>query len=342
MKQVKFSRMAAVTWMLVFGATGLFAQQTQLTRSQWLKKVGASVTDESVLRETAILVAPDDKVDFARRVVRAASRLPVGPEEKSAALVKAANGVIAGASGEVKQQVIAEVFAGVPVDHLPAVTEELAKRFGQEHNQLSNEQYEQIASDTLKAAVARNADTDAPSVRNTFVIIAFLKNAKDPALQNKLISQLPTERQRNLAALWIPPALKDKDYEALLAASDVEPAVIREDRLLSLVGHHNLDRLLADLTANMALKPEFDETTNIMATAWIPLSQIRATGGIVGSALSKGQLDHAPDFGINRTPRTETIRVSTSPCCVVGYQNQGTSVSTSSSKWVTLPLPERR
>jgi len=263
MKRMTSSLCAAATVALLATGSGLFAQEsTTLTRAQWLKKVGASVSSDAVLRETMTSLAPADKAEFAQRVIKAATRLPVGPDEKSAALVKSAVACIAGATGEVKQQVIAEVFAGVPVEFLPVVTEELAKRFDQAYNKLSNEQYEKIATDALAASVKRNAETDAPSVRNAFTILAFARGAQDPALQNKLIAQLPDERMRNLAASWLPPALKEKKYDALLAAADVDDVDIRSEVLLRLVGHSNLDRLLADLSANLGVKPSerVDET----------------------------------------------------------------------------------
>lgn len=320
MKRMTSSLCAAATVALLATGSGLFAQEsTTLTRAQWLKKVGASVSSDAVLRETMTSLAPADKAEFAQRVIKAATRLPVGPDEKSAALVKSAVACIAGATGEVKQQVIAEVFAGVPVEFLPVVTEELAKRFDQGYNKLSNEQYEKIATDALAASVKRNAETDAPSVRNAFTILAFARGAQDPALQNKLIAQLPDERMRNLAASWLPPALKEKKYDALLAAADVDDVDIRSEVLLRLVGHSNLDRLLADLNANLGVKPVewVDETgTNTVETTWIPLSQVRAVGGFtVGGGSSMGLLDHAPDYGINRVPLYPQ-----------GYQNQGTSV----------------
>jgi len=320
MKRMTSSLCAAATVALLATGSGLFAQEsTTLTRAQLLKKVGASVSSDAVLRETMTSLAPADKAEFAQRVIKAATRLPVGPDEKSAALVKSAVACIAGATGEVKQQVIAEVFAGVPVEFLPVVTEELAKRFDQAYNKLSNEQYEKIATDALAASVKRNAETDAPSVRNAFTILAFARGAQDPALQNKLIAQLPDERMRNLAASWLPPALKEKKYDALLAAADVDDVDIRSEVLLRLVGHSNLDRLLADLNANLGVKPVewVDETgTNTVETTWIPLSQVRAVGGFtVGGGSSMGLLDHAPDYGINRVPLYPQ-----------GYQNQGTSV----------------
>jgi len=328
MKQFTPGWCTAATVALLVAGSGLFAQEgATLTRAQWLKKVGASVSDETVLRGTMTNLTSEDKVEFAQRVVKAATRLPASPEEKSAALVRSSVASIASATGDIKPQVIAKVFAGVPVEYLPVVSEELAKRFDQEFNKLSDEQFEKIASDTLAVCVKENAETDAPSVRNTFVLIAFLRGAKDPALQNKLISQLPDERMRNLAASWLPPALKDRNYEAMLAAADVDRLEINDHILLRLAGHANLDRLLADLNANLGVKPTvwIDETgTNTIGTVWVPLSQVRSVAGfVVGGGSSMGMLDHVSDYGINRVPRPYPV----------GYQNQGTSA---------IPRPTRR
>ncbi len=333
-------RMAVLGVCLSGGAWAVLAQEAPLTRAQWLKRIGASVTEQGVLNETFERVAPADKVEYAQKVIRASAKLPAEPSEKSATLVRSAVGLIGGVSGVTKQQVIAEVFAGVPIEYLPTVTEELAKRFDQEYNKLTDEQYESFASETLALATKRNASTDVPSVRNTFVVLAFLRGAKAPELKNRLIAKLPDERQRNLAAGWIPPALNDRNYGAMLAASDVEPLGIQEHLLLGMVGSSNLDRLLADLNANLAIKPvtsegvETAEGMETQETVWLPLSDVRTTGGIIGYGLSGSQLDHMSDYGINRVPRpmTEILcqTIVWTPC---GYQNQRVTITT--------PLPVR-
>jgi len=270
------------------------ADEIVLTRAQWLRKIGDSVKQESVLRATLSQVAPDARVEFTQRILKAVTRMPVGPEEKAASFVRAAVACIAGASGDVKNKVIVEVFACVPVEYLPVVTEELAKRFDQEYNNLSDEQYEEIAVAVVKLAIARNAQTDEPSVRNTFVILAFLRNAKkQKELQDKLLALLPDERMRSLVASWLPTALKDRNYDGLLAAADVEALVISNENVLRLIGHTQLDRLLAQLggveTLSMVIGVNLD------------------------SAPTSG-LDQPSDFGINRLP------IGT------GYQNQSTSI----------------
>ena len=334
-KQTGSGLRKTATFLAILVAANLGAQQTAtLTQSQWTKKIGACALDHTVLRETMVQVASEDKVAFTRRVIKAATRLPVSPEEKSAALAKTSVACIAGSAADVKKNVIAEVFAGIPVEYLPAVTEELAKRFNQDYNGLPDDQYRKIAEDTLDVAVKRNASADVPSVRNTFVILAFLSGAKDPALKDALIAKLPDERMRNLAAFWIPPAINNKNYDAMLAAADVTP-LSRTDVQLGLVGSSNLDRLLADILSNQnAISDvQIDETGAEMSqTVWIPLSQARAAAGITIAAPTAGQLNHAPDYGINRLPYITTVNeiviYACTPCgpVPIGYQNQVTSV----------------
>lgn len=256
-------------------------EPTTLTRAQWLKKIGASVSQTDVLRETLSRILPEERVEFTQRVLKAVKRLPVSPEEKAAAFVRTSVACIASAKGDVRYKVIAEVFACVPVEFLPVVTEELAKRFDQEYNKLTDENYELIASSAIKVAVARNAQTEEPSVRDTFVLLAFLRGAKNPKLQDALLALLPDDRMRGLASTWLAAAMKDRNYEGLLAAADVEPLVLSSESVLQQLGHASLDRLLADLSSGQLL------TT---------------VGSGYLDTLPSDTLNQPVDFGINRLP----------------------------------------
>lgn len=296
MKQKRSGFWLAATLAAVLGADAARGAETaMLTRAQWLKKVGESVTQETALRATLTQIEPSDRVEFTQRLLKAVTRLPVSPDEKAAAFVRTSVACIAGVTGELKYQVIAEVFAGVPVEYLPVVTEELAKRFDQEYNKLSDEQYEVIACAALNAAITRNAKTNEPSVRNTFVILAFLRGAKSPELEKKLLALLPDQRMRDLVALWLPAALKERKYEALLAAADADALMLSNEAVLQQVGHTKLDRLLSQIYFA-------DSLTRVV--------------GVNLNAIPSAGLIQPVDFGINRLPR----RTPT------GYQNQSTSV----------------
>ncbi|HPC48805.1 MAG TPA: hypothetical protein PL016_01600 [Kiritimatiellia bacterium] len=289
-----------LAWAAVVG----LAQQSEfLSRSQWLKKIGASVTDAAVLRDTLEQVAPSDRVEFTQRLLKAVSRLPANPDEKGAAFVRSAVACIAGADAETKRDVIAAVFAGVPVEYLPLVTDELAKRFNREYNQLTCEQYGMIATNVLGAVTVRNAETDEASVRNTFTILAFLKGADCPNLQRDLLAVLPDDRMRGLAQTWIPQVLNEGKYDAMLAAADAEALPLRHEDILRLIGHASLDRLLADMLASLPADGK---------GASLSLEKARLGGASASSstAVSGSNLD----YGINRVPRN--------PFYPSGYQNQ--------------------
>ena len=297
MKQRYSCTLLAAAVIAVLSAGGLSgAETTALTRAQWLKKIGESVTQESVLRETLPLVEAEDRVEFTQRLLKATTRLPVSPEEKAAAFIRTSVACIAGTTGDLKYKVIAEVFAGVPVEFLPVVTEELAKRFNQEYNKLSDEQYEVIASAALTIAIPRNAKTNEPSVRNTFVILAFLRGAKSPDLEKKLLALLPDQRMRELVASWLPAALGERNYDALLAAADVDAILISSEVVLRLVGHSSLDRLLSQMYFA-------DSLTRVVN---VNLDTIPSTS-----------LIQPVDFGINRLPRPTPT----------GYQNQSLCIT---------------
>ncbi len=266
----------------------LLAEGVELTRAQWLKKIGASVMDDSVLRETFAQVPDSDRVEFVQRAMRAISRMPVEPEKKAAVFVNAAVTCIQAAKGDVRYNVIAEVFATVPVPFLPVVTEELSKRFNQEFNKLSDEAYEEIASAVLKIAVERNARTDDPAVRDTFVVLAFLRGTDNTALEAKLLALIADERTRRLVAGWLPAALNG-DYGALLAAADVEPLHLRAEEFQRQLGHSIVENILFQFRSGDTLDQRFTDS-------WIT---------------SQTGFDQPTDFGINRLPRFPT-----------GYQNQ--------------------
>ena len=276
----------------VLSYTGLHAEGVQLKIAQWLKKIGASVMDESVLKEPFNQVADDEKVEFVTRAMKAVSRMPVEPEKKSAAFVNTAVNCIQAAKGDIRHSVIAEVFATVPVPFLPVVTEELAKRFNQKFNKLSDEAYEEIATSVVALAVKRNERTDDPAVRNTFVALAFLRGTDNTELESKLLALMPDDRTKRLVAGWLPAALNG-DYEALLAAADVEAIEIIPVEFQRQLGHTNVDKLLFRMRSGITLEQSFDDSWRSSATGF----------------------EQPTDFGVNRVPRFPT-----------GYQNQSTSV----------------
>lgn len=240
MKTIRIGRMLAAVMIFVAGITGLMAQEEKvlLTRAQWEQKIGGCVTDEAELKKTMALIPPEDQVEFVQRVMTAINALPVNPDEKAAAYVKATLAVMSSAPPQTRLNVMAEVFATVKVEFLPVVTEVLSSRFALEAKKMSVDAYQKIASDAVTIAAARNATTDEASVRNTFVVLAFLKGmapaASDAdgqkkegqAFQNALVALLPTDQTRSVVTLLLDSVAADNNYNAVVVAAGVDPIVV--------------------------------------------------------------------------------------------------------------------
>lgn len=322
MKKVDLAKMLMAAALCASAA--MAEDAVTLTRSQWLNKIGDSAANESVLRETAAQMPASDRVEFAQRVLKAVSRMPVSPEQKTAAFVRSSIGCITGKLGDQKKNVIAEVFADVPISYLPNVTEELSKRFDQELNKLSDADYDKIATETMDVASKRNAKTDEPSIRDTFVALAFLRGTKNPdRLRDKLISRLPDTHTQKVAAGLIPDTLKTGKYDNVLNAAGVDWAPLPVGVATHYYGHANLDRLLADLNTNLGIaQAAGSETADPEATLNKPLSDV--TLGGLDSSWDSPMVTHPVDVGMERVPRV--IKYPWEVICPCGYQNQGTSV----------------
>ena len=298
------------------------ADPAELTRSQWLKKIGESASDETSLVDTVKRLAPTDRVEFSRRLYKAISRMPVSPEEKGARFVKAVVSLLRGNVSVQRSQIVAEAFAEIPIPYLPAVTEELSKHFGQELNKLSDPVYEKIAGDILGVCMTRNAKTDEPVVRNTFAALVFIRGAKNAdSIKDKLIAKFTDEQARKVAADLVPGVVASQDYKPLLEAAGIDQAekIVLRNRF-SIAGHTNLERLLADLNANMKpLVGEEKEKDEGEAKVSMPAENIR-TGGSMDGYSGSPLPWHPVDLGLERVPRPLI------PVEIQGYQNQRTSI----------------
>ena len=275
------------------GASQSESAATTLTRSQWLKKVGDAAKTPELIRGVMVQLSDGEKIEFTRRVLKAITRLPLSPEEKQALLIKASIECIRSTplKNDERYKAISEIIATVPVEFLPGVIGELAKRFDPKVNKLSEEQFKQMADTTLKLAVERNKSTDDPAVRNTFAMLLFLNATTQPQTENLqalLLTRLPNDAGRELAKGYIVEAQKG-NYEPLFNATGTTVRVTPPPVAISRVGVSQMEQLLVDVGG---LTGPFENTTRSSSSI----------GGI--------NVFGASDVGIQTVPR--------------GYPNQGT------------------
>jgi len=294
MQSTKMLSMAACA--MVFCAGAAFAQG-----QGWKGKVGESANDKAVLAETLKQVGPGDCVEFTRRTLRAVTKLPLDTDSKAARYVETSVLCVAHApgnqieDGKLKYSVIAETIALAPVPYLPALVQEMSKSFDPEANQLTNEQYREIAEKGVKACLKRNAEVEDTRVRNTFAILLFTRAAsRVPGLQEALLALLP-DRDRELVAKWLADAARD-DYAGIMAAAEFD--IVPPRPAINLLGYPHTARLLAYL----GMMDAFEALT--------------LAGGL-GSSLDS--VDIQIDYGFQQTPALPPGRQKKP----VGYQNQG-------------------
>ena len=295
-----FTRILSTACTVLFCAGIVSAQeQGMLTRAEWSKRVGDAAKSAVTLAETIKLVAPDERVEFSRKVLKAITKMPLDSNTKATRYVEGSIHCVYNTSlqDDSKYGAIAESIALSPVPILPALVKELSKRFDPSLNvnNLTDERYREIAEKGVQTCIERNASEDDPKIRNTFAILLFTRSAQNTAsLQEVLLAKLPNARDRELAATWLADAAKD-DYTAILAAADVQ--VYPPPPAISMVGYSQTARLLADMVL-----------TDSMFEAIMRHS--------TGSGL--GEIDLQIDSGFQQTPKEKAP---------VGYQNQGTSLT---------------
>jgi len=280
---------------VVFCAGAAVAQgQGSLTRDQYFKKVGESAMDKALLAATLEHVDLTDCTEFARRTLRAVTRMPLGPEEKSVRYIETAILCADRARDEdVQLSVVAEAIAHAPIVDLPGLVQELSKRFDPRVNNLTTERYRQFAEKGVRVCVARNARVDNTKVRNTFAVLLFTRSADVPGLQDALVALLPDESGRRLATTWLAAAAND-DYTAILAAAEV--LTTPSAPAINMAGYPQTARLLAYLSISDSA-----------------LDAFAATGTGTGGPYS---VEIQIDAGIQQTPLPKVDSI-------VGYQNQG-------------------
>ncbi|MBP5320666.1 MAG: hypothetical protein J6334_06735 [Kiritimatiellae bacterium] len=321
MKAVALKKGLVLVALGLMTCASVFADDAALSRSQWMQKVSDCAADVSVLKSTLSQVPAADRVEFTQKVLKAVNALPVTPEEKSKAFVEAMSACLDVNAGAQKLDLIAEVFATVPVSYLPAVTEQLAANL--KRNNLSDAAYETLASRAIEVASKRNAKTDEPAVRDTFVTLAFLRGAKDPAaLQDKLIAKLPDEHNRQVASELVPGVLATQNYTDVVNAAGEEVAPVEgmdtgHTTMGTAYGHPNLDALLADLGVASVKGSSGEGGEKVV----VPYSNLR-----FGSI----DLDDDPtlplqavDTGLDRIPRFVVVEEGSG---AIGYQGQALSV----------------
>lgn len=211
-------------------AQKLNANQAKISLADARSRIDKAIESPQVMRAIMKHLSAEDQKLFLAEVNKAIADLPASLEERSAKFLSVNTEALAGAEKGNASNLIAEMFATVPPEHLPPLVEQLGKGALSRTSAgagYSDADFLRMSESLMKKVVARTAETDNGSPRTALAIVmlAIGSNGSPEDLTDKLIDLLETDEARDLArSEWIPNALgrdnRDKSYESIMASAD--------------------------------------------------------------------------------------------------------------------------
>lgn len=211
-------------------AQKLNANQAKISLADARSRIDKAIESPQVMRAIMKHLSAEDQKLFLAEVNKAIADLPASIEERSAKFLSVNTEALAGAEKGNASNLIAEMFATVPPEHLPPLVEQLGKGALSRTSAgaaYSDADFLRMSESLMKKVVARTAETDNGSPRTALAIVmlAIGSNGSPEDLTDKLIDLLETDEARDLArSEWIPNALgrdnRDKSYESIMASAD--------------------------------------------------------------------------------------------------------------------------
>lgn len=239
------------------------------------KQIVSAISNPAVMTSTVKQLSAEDQRQYLADVVAAIAKMPGSREEAAAAYLSVCRAALKGARKGNLPAMIAEVFATVPPEYLPVISESLGNdmlnRAVDSSDTYTDDRYLDIATNVMAVVNARVASEDAADVRSGFAALAFVRgsNSANENIVSAMVASLPESARKQAAEEWFPAALAEgdsKSYDAMLVAAsadDVAPEAITA-MLLRVSGPQNRDTLLADMAgANTDPSAKSDEKTPI-------------------------------------------------------------------------------
>lgn len=272
-----------------------------MSRSEWHNLVSESAQNPQTLRSTMSKVAPEEQAAFLAEVNAAIAKMPGSDEVKCAMFYAANSAAVKSAAKGNLANVLAEVFATVPLEYLTDINERFAKevfnRNGNQGHTFTDAEYEALSTNTMAVVNARCEKAENAGERETFAICMLVRasNGGPANLADTLVATLPNASNRELAANeWIKPALgigQEQSYDPLLGNLSGDKNEPDHAVVTSITGPSDvMVGLLGDLAAE----------GSDMAT---PASKMGAGAGMAPTIVGVSPNPDVPDIGLNRIPR---------------------------------------
>lgn len=237
-------------------AAVVWAQGKTLSLAEARAKIGEAVSDPAVMTEIVSQLSAADQVAFLAMVNEAVGKMPGSPTEKAATYVNVNTAAMKGAASGNLASMLAETYATVPPEALPAVNERFANDLFNRsaENGMTDAAFVKVVESTMKTISERNASSDNAGVRDTFAALMFLaaSNGSPADLRESIVETLPADVRPTANGEWMPAALGEgqpQSYEPMLGAADAGELVSPE-MVLRVAGPQTMDTMLGDLVSS--------------------------------------------------------------------------------------------
>ncbi len=252
-----------------------FAQEKTLPLAEARAQIGAVVENPASMTEVMMYLSAADQISFLADVNAAITKMPGSAEERAAKFLNVNRAALKGAAKGNLANLVAEVFATVPPEALPLITERFAadvfNRKADTARVYSDDEFLQIATNLMARIENRTSGADDSDVRNTFAATMLAKASSggatvsvDSPLVDALLSMFPDSEARKRAKTeWLPAALAPQpNYEPLLAEVDTAVQVnpINPVVALRISGPQLVDVILSDVSSSL-IDSQGHETT---------------------------------------------------------------------------------
>ena len=229
--------------------------------------IGDCIKTPSKMTETMKKLSAEDQKAFLAEVNDAIAAMPGSNESQAATFLNVNRAALKGTGKGNLAAVLAEVFATVPPEFLPVISESFASdlfnRAADPSVTYSDAQYIQITSNAMAKISERMADVSGGAARATFAAVMFVKasNTTPDGLVDALVSTLPADSQDKARKEWIPAATAadgTQSYEPLLEEAGATGNTPSSSAVLRIAGPQLLHAMLSDLhEADLLVKTVF-------------------------------------------------------------------------------------
>ena len=289
--------MTKATMLMSIGLMAGFAMADGMSIADARKQVADCVANPATMTAVVKQLPAAEQRVFLGDVVAAVAKMPGSQAEKAAAYVNVVRAGLKGSSKENLTEMIAEVFATVPPEYLPVVSESLAgdmvNRAIDPSRTYTDAEYIKIATNTMAVINERVASADAADVRSAFAALTFINGSNNASEQvvSAMVEALPQSAQKPAATEWFPAALAkgaNRSYDAMLVAAAVDDKVTPQTMstiLLRVPSPVAGDMLLFELGgANTDISAKSSEKTPVTDAAFNTLNETIPSEGAGGAA----------------------------------------------------------